>query len=163
MSASIMPNLVAPLPDPGVPLAAQDSCVLLAMCIFGEARGDIAEAKVGVGCVVRNRVGLQGRYGHGFPGVILKPYQFSSFNDNDPNHSKLLRPLDHEKPEVWDACYTAAYITYWGSQRDITDGAVFYYSKPLKAPPRKKDGTLAWGSVEHTVDLGGLSFWKELR
>lgn len=62
---------------------------------------------------------------------------------------------------VTDMGLTAAHVVYWGSQSDTTQRAVFYYSRPLKAPPTKKDGTCAWGSVEHCVDIGGLSFWRE--
>src|SRR5690349_18676751 len=97
-------DLAVQYPDPAKPLAEQDPCVLLAMCIFGEARGEEYEAKVGVGCVVRNRVGHQGKYGHGYQGVILKPYQFSCFNHGDPNAPKLLHPLEHERPEIWHQC-----------------------------------------------------------
>lgn len=149
-----------PVPDPSKAFTEQDEVVLLACCIFGEARNQSTLGKIGVACVVRNRV-LTGRFGHGYTGVILRPFQFSSFNGNDPNRAKLMEPLKHESAEVWASCYTAAYVVHAGSQPDITQGAVFYYSKPLKSPPMKKDGTCAWGSVASTVVIGGLSFWRE--
>lgn len=159
MTVQLTPPLT--LPDPHLPFEHQHPLVLLAMCIWGEARGEGMAAKIGVACVVRNRVGYQGKYGEGFSGVILKPYQFSSFNAKDPNRAKLLEPLDHDSVDVWQACLTAAHVVYWGSQSDTTHGAVFYYSRPLKAPPLKHDGTCAWGSVAHCVDIGWLSFWRE--
>lgn len=151
----------APLPDVAKAFAEQDPLVLLAICVWGESRGEPLPAKLGVACVVRNRVAT-GRYGHGYAGVILKPYQFSCFTPGDANFPKLLHPLSHGTEETWDACFTAAYTVLNGSQPDVTDGAVFYYSLPLTQPPTHKNGTVAWGSVEHAVTLGGLSFWKEL-
>ncbi len=109
----------APLPDPKKPFKEQDPRVLLAMCIFGEARGEGDEGKLAVGCVVRNRVNSEGRYGVGFPGVILKPWQFSSFNANDPNRHKLLEPLKHEPKAVWEACFAAAAAVFGEEAGDV--------------------------------------------
>lgn len=153
--------MAAPLPQLGTPLAEQDPKVLLAMAIFGESRGEIMPAKIGVGSVIRNRV-FHGGFGWGWPGVILKPYQFSSFNSNDPNSTKLMEPTKHEAPEVWEECYSAAELVFGpGKTVDTTGGAVYYYSAPLYAPPKKHDGTCAWGNVLHTVDIGGLHFYRE--
>lgn len=155
-TAAPMPSIAAtPIPDPSKPFEQQDPLTLLAMCVWGESRGVNDQAKSAVGCVVRNRVGYMGKYGHGFPGVILKPYQFSSFNANDPNRAKLLYPVKEEGQAVWDACYAAAEGVYWGRTTDPTGNAVFYYSVPLTAPPR------AWGDVAPTVVIGGLHFYRE--
>lgn len=121
-----------PLPDSALPFDEQDECVLLAICIWGEARNQSMQGKLGVACVVRNRA-LHGGYGFGYRGVILKPWQFSSFNLDDPNRGKLLNPTGHEPAEVWESCYTAAYLVRNGSP-DVTDGAVFYFSPPLTKP-----------------------------
>lgn len=155
------PTAEITLPDPTKPFTSQDPVVLLACTVWGEARGEGMDGKIAVACVVRNRVGKQGKYGWGFTGVILRPHQFSCFDAGDPNHDKLLEPLKHGTIDTWQACLTAAHVVYWGSQTDITGGACFYYSKPLTSPPRKHDGTLAWGSVAHCIDIGGLSFWRE--
>lgn len=160
MADTVLPKHT-PLPDPDKPFAAQDPLVLLAVCNWGEARGEGIEAKLGVSCVVRNRV-KTGRYGQGYAGVILKPHQFSSFTPGDPNYPKLLHPLLYEPEAIWNECYAAASAVYDGTQPDVTNGAVFYFSLPLTEPPKKKDGSCAWGRVEHTVTLDGLSFWKEL-
>lgn len=144
----------APLPDPAKPFAEQDPCVLLAMCIFGEARGECDEGKVAVGCVVRNRVNCQGAYGIGFTGVILKPWQFSSFNANDPNRHKLLEPLEYESEAVWNACFAAAAAVFQDEVDDLTEGAVFYFSPPCCEPPP------VWGDVTPTVKIGDLNFYR---
>jgi spore germination cell wall hydrolase CwlJ-like protein len=151
-----IPSLMAtPVPDPSKPFEQQDPLTLLAMCVWGEARGVNNAAKSAVACVVRNRVGYAGKYGRGFPGVILKPWQFSSFNSNDPNRAKLLYPVKEEGQRVWEACYQAAEEVYWGKTTDPTGNAVFYYSAPLTGPPT------AWGDVTWTCVIDGLHFYRE--
>lgn len=150
-----------PLPNPVLDFESQDNCVLLAMCNFGEARGEKFDAKMAQCCAVRNRVQKQPRFGVGYKGVILKPFAFSCFNHDDPNRGKLLDPrkeLDRENAplSVWDECFQAAYNIYWSYVKDLTGGAVFYYSHPIVEPPK------AWGKVEQTVTIGGLHFCKEI-
>jgi N-acetylmuramoyl-L-alanine amidase len=147
--------MLAPVPDPAKPFEAQDPCILLGMCIFGEARGESYPAKLGVGCVVRNRMLAKGKYGQDYSGVILKPWQFSSFNENDPNRAKLLAPLEHDVESVWALCYSAALAVFCGGCEDATGGAVFYHDSSLLQAPR------AWGSVQHTVRIGRLQFYRE--
>lgn len=145
-----------PLPDPNKRFFGQDPEVLLAMCIWGEARNQSYDAKVGVGCVVRNRAQRNLRYmgGSSYSGVILQPYQFSSFNANDPNRDKLLRPLMHEPQSVWAECYRAAVAVYRENCADVTGGALFYFSPPLTEAPH------AWGSVMFTAKIQDLEFYK---
>lgn len=155
------PSMPVKFPDPELDFLSQDTCVLLAMCNFGEARGETFEAKMAQCCVVRNRVQKQPRFGVGYKGVILKPFQFSCFNHDDPNRGKLLDPrkeLERENASlsVWNDCFQAAYNVYWSYIKDTTGGAVFYFSLPKTAPPK------AWGKVEHTVTIGGLHFYKEV-
>lgn len=159
MTTQLTPPLT--LPDPHLPFEHQHPLVLLSMCIWGESRGEGMAGKLGVGCVVRNRVGYQGKYGEGFSGVILKPFQFSSFNAKDLNRAKLLEPLDHDSVDVWQACLTAAHVVYWGSQSDTTQRAVFYHDVSLAGPPEKKDGSCAWGDVLKTLQIGKLVFYRE--
>lgn len=149
----------APLPDPNKTFFGQAEDVLLACCIFGEARGESLQAKIGVACVVRNRAHLNLRYmgGASFAGVILQPYQFSSFNFNDPNRGKLLRPLLHDPANVWAECYRAAVAVYHDDCADVTNGALFYFSPPLTEAPK------AWGNVSHTATIGHLQFYKPER
>ena len=144
-----------PVPNPGAAFHDLDDLTLLACCIWGESRGEGDDGKIAVGCVVRNRVNSGARYGRGWNGCILKPWQFSSFNANDPNSAKLLDPLKHGTEETWEACYRAAAKVYFGDTDDLSKGAVFYFSRPLIAPPN------AWGDVEHTADIGGLHFYRE--
>jgi N-acetylmuramoyl-L-alanine amidase len=126
-----------------------DDAHLLGLCIYREARGEGFLGKRGVGCVVRNRVEARTYFGHDYASVILKPYQFSSFNANDPNAS--VWPIDGES--VWLECLAEANDVLGGCE-DLTFGALFYYSPPLTAPPR------AWGNVIATAHIGRLDFFK---
>lgn len=126
-----------------------DDAHLLALVIWREARGESFLGKRGVGCVVRNRIDAQTYFGHDYQTVILKPYQFSSFNANDPNSTKW--PVDGD--EVWMDCLAEANEVLGGCD-DLTFGALFYYSPPLVAPPR------AWGNVSATAHIGHLEFYK---
>lgn len=142
------------LPDPLKQLFAQDPAILLAMCIWGEARGEGTAAKLGVACVVRNRVNLR-RYGSGYSGVILKPYQFSCFLENDPNRAKLLEPTKHETPAVWQECLGIADAVMRGAL-DMTQGATHYFDDSMiRNPP-------SWAAkMRPTVKFGRLNFYRE--
>jgi spore germination cell wall hydrolase CwlJ-like protein len=127
---------------------------LLLLCIWREARGETMEAKKGVAWCIRNRVMKEGRqwYGDDWTTVILKPYQFSSFNANDPNATKL--PLMSD-PSFKD-CLTAAKYAYNGMAPDPTQGATYYFDDSLAANPPKWAKTFT-----PTVKIGRLNFFKE--
>lgn len=146
-------NQLPPLPDPSKPFAAQMPIVLLAQAILGEAEGSTYDAKIAVGCVVRNRVGYQGKYGNGFSGVITKPYQFSSFNPKSPRLEVMMRPENGQ--HNWPDCYQAAEDVMYGNMSDPTSGAVFYFTRPLLAAPA------AWGEVYPTVEIDGFHFFRD--
>jgi spore germination cell wall hydrolase CwlJ-like protein len=82
------------------PFAALSDEKLLALCIYGEARGERISGKCAVGSVILNRARIGGWYGKGIKGVILKPFQFSCFLPNDPN-----APILREIALNWDAYY----------------------------------------------------------
>jgi cell wall hydrolase len=145
-----------PVPNPQLPFQRQDPIILLACCVWGESRGEIAAAKIAVACCVRNRVRRAPRFGTGWVGVLLAPWQFSSFDPQDPNRPKLLEPLEHDSVAVWQESYTVAYVVYNGSQPDVTSNACFYYGPPLAKPPA------AWGSVVPCGQFGSLHFFRDV-
>jgi cell wall hydrolase len=122
---------------------------LVALCIWREARGEMQMGKLAVGCVIRNRINANSFFGHDWRNVILKPYAFSSFNVNDPNADKW--PEDDEAD--WLDCVQAAQDVM-DDHPDVTNGALYYYSKPLTAPPH------AWGPVRAAASIGNLTLWK---
>ena len=125
---------------------------LLALTLWREARGEDYDAKVGVGCVIRNRVRMAPAQGFrsNYLGNILKPYAFSSFNHNDPNAT--LFPMSTALPSWVECCKAAEAVM--ANCGDPTSGAVFYFSPPVEYPPKE------WGNVIPTVKIGRLRFYK---
>jgi len=68
---------------------------VLALTIFGEARGEPTEGKIAVGSVILERVDHRDWDGKTIPEVCFKPWQFSCYNEHDPNYPKLLEIAEH--------------------------------------------------------------------
>src|SRR5690349_17588094 len=109
----------------------------LAVCtIWQEARGESYLGKIAVGEVIRNRMGRLYSSDGTVAGTVLRPWQFSGWESNDPNRIKSMQIRD-EDPIVKE-CMQA-----W-TQSKITShvrGAVLYCN--LKAvqsrPPWARD------------------------
>ena len=124
---------------------------LLALCIWREARGETNDAQLGVGCSIRNRVLKGGWWGSTYRSVILKPWQYSSFNEGDPNSTKFPDPND----PVGMQCTENASLVINGNCADNTNGAQSYFDRSLDSNPPKWAATMT-----HTLDLGRLHFYK---
>jgi N-acetylmuramoyl-L-alanine amidase len=123
--------------------------ILLALCNWREARGEPIESKIAQAWSVRNRVQQPRWWGHDWVTVILKPFQYSSFNLNDPNASKFPAMTDAS----WDECLQVASDVYSSVGSDPTGGATSYYDTSI-APP-------AWtSSMTKTVQIGNFIFYK---
>jgi N-acetylmuramoyl-L-alanine amidase len=70
---------------------------ILALTIYGEARGESTEGKIAVGSVILERVDHRDWDGKTIQEVCFKPWQFSCYNERDPNYGKLLNIA-----EQWD-------------------------------------------------------------
>ena len=121
--------------------------MLTALCVWREARGEHYDGKRGVFCVLRNRCRMSPAEGFRptLQENILKPKAFSSFNSDDVNHEKYPELTD----PAWLDCLAAVRDR---SDYDPTDGAVFYFSKPVTVPPE------AWGNIRVSAVIGGLTF-----
>ena len=153
-----------PLPDPSRPIAQQDLEVLLALCLFGEARGESEAAQRAVAQIILNRA----RHPHRVFGsrpeagweenlrrVILRPRQFSCFNPEDPNAPKLLRPLEHESPAVWKRCLRCARqaLAAQNEEDRLTGNSDHYFDESLQPP--------TWADpAKRTVKIGRLHFYR---
>jgi len=62
----------------------------MARTLWGEARGESEEGQVAVGHVIKNRVEKKTWYGKTIKDVCLKKWQFSCWNENDPNRIRFL-------------------------------------------------------------------------
>jgi len=94
---------------------------LLALAIYGEARGESGEGKIAVGSVILERVKRGGWWGKTVREVILKPFQFSCFLEKDPNYGKLVHISDQ-----WDEvmALNAAMNDCYGIAAGLLDGSI---------------------------------------
>ena len=110
---------------------------VLARTIYGEARGETVRGKEAVACVVMNRVKrakARGGYwwGSTVEQVCRKPWQFSCWNENDPN----LKKIEEIEPghRVFDTCLRIARRAISGSIEDMTNGATHYHTHHASPP-----------------------------
>lgn len=152
------------IPDPQGSLREQDPLVLLAMCLFGEARGESDVALRAVAQVVLNRA----RHPHPVFGsrpaagweenlrrVILRPGQFSAFDPADPNYAKLLHPHATEDAAVWARCVRCAEEALAArDQADaLTANSDHYFDDSIQPP--------SWADpAKRTAKLGRLNFYR---
>lgn len=143
------------VPDPAGRTTHQvDELTLLAMLLWGEARGESYEGKIAVAWVVRNRVAVSStrRFGSGWRGVMLRPRQFSCFLESDPNAHKLRMPLRYESALVWDECYRAAAAVFFDLVPDPVAGADHYHTTGVQP---------AWSrGVQPVATVGNHRFFR---
>jgi spore germination cell wall hydrolase CwlJ-like protein len=125
---------------------------LMALCIFGEARGEPYAGKCAVGHVILNRVKRKSWYGKTIKGVILKPYQFSCFLKADPNYLKLVE-LASSPDKIDDECLDIATGVIDGIIDNPVDGATHYHTVNIR--PAWKD------AMEYVTTIGHHLFYKE--
>lgn len=109
---------------------------VLALTLWGEARGEGYDGQVAVAWAVRNRVDdgkISSWWGEGYAGVCQKPYQFSCWNKNDPNYPYLsgLKPIPAAQ---YAQARKAALAVITGEASDPTKGATHYHATSIKAP-----------------------------
>lgn len=131
---------------------------LLTALAYGEARGESLEGSAAVMMVVRNRVLHPRWWGRSWKEVMLKPWQFSCFNANDPNREMLIEMMDDplgsaEDPEWREARFLVAGV-FNGDIQDMTKGATHYHVTDMARPPM-------WASLlTPTAVIGRHSFYK---
>lgn len=128
---------------------------LFPLCVWRESSNQGWAAWRAVAHVIKNRVK---RNNHEFGGgtyhsVILKPFAFSSFNHNDPNANRWPNTGEFAWQQIQTVCFDV-YHSLNGEVDDPTDGALFYFSFPLKEPPA------AWGRVEQALEVGNMKFYR---
>ncbi len=126
-----------------------DQTDYLARTMWGEARGEGARGMQAVGNVILNRVSRGGWYGASIKDVVLKPYQFSAWNANDPNRAKMLNATDADLRQA----RTIALQLQAGTLPDITGGAINYHATSVSPSWAKK--------MTKTVQIGNHIFYRD--
>ena len=101
----------------------------IARTAWGEARGEGATGMQAVVNVIMNRTKNGGWYGLTPKEVCLKKWQFSCWNENDPNREKLLAVTTADKN--FAKALDLATLAYNGQLPDITGGATNYHAKSI--------------------------------
>ncbi len=124
---------------------------LLARTAWGEARGDGRWGMQAVINVVMNRVNAGKWWGRTVEEVVLKPWQFSCWNENDPNRRQVLDITEDDAQ--FKQAVALAKLALNDNLPDTTDGATHYYAAYTKEP--------AWASSgQQTVQIGNHIFYK---
>jgi hypothetical protein len=130
--------------------------MILARAIFGEARGESRDGKIAVGWVIRNRAENGRWWGTDYHSVILKPQQFSAFNQGDPNRPLVENPLyrnSQQDREAWYECYQMAGQVLNNQVVDPTKRADHFYSLSIPKP--------SWADeAKFTVQIGNHKFYR---
>lgn len=122
-------------------LRHQDEDVLLAITVWGEARGQSSLGRSAVAHVVLNRMKEKNL---SVADTVLRKWQFSCFNANDPNRHKLLDPVQSEGLGAWAVCWRAAVEAMTGQSADPTFGATHYCTLALWNRPSVDASTAKW-------------------
>ncbi|MBC8337132.1 MAG: cell wall hydrolase [Alphaproteobacteria bacterium] len=130
---------------------------VLARTIYGEARGELVRGKEAVASVIMNRVRRaveRGGYWWGATPetVCLRPYQFSCWNENDPNRAKI-EGVGRDNRN-FQSCLRIARRALAGTLKDPTGGSTHYHAKSA-TPPWARNRTPA-------ADIGNHRFYNTI-
>jgi spore germination cell wall hydrolase CwlJ-like protein len=125
---------------------------------WGEARSEGAQGLQAVINVIDNRARMDlfndnkpDWWGESHAGVATQPYQFSAYNENDPNRPQLEAVTDADPLFVEAVALAAKAVA--GRLPDITGGATHYHTTTLTPP----DWTVG---AEPTAVIGNHIFYK---
>lgn len=118
---------------------------IIARTIFGEARGEHYEGQQAVCSVIFNRVKKPRWWGHDARSVCLHPFQFSSWNEGDPNRAILIALKDDEP--IYGQCLSIAAAGIAGTLLDLTNDADSY--RRIGTPARWAEGLTPVANIGH--------------
>lgn len=143
--------------DPGKTLPMNAEVELLARTLYGEARGETVRGKEAVAAVIVNRVRRaqeRGGYwwGDSLGLVCQKPWQFSCWNEGDPNLKKIIDVTP--KNRVFQSCIRIARRAARGALDDPTGGATHYHTRAANPP---------WARAKApNVEIGNHLFYSNI-
>jgi spore germination cell wall hydrolase CwlJ-like protein len=142
---------------------------VLARTVYGEARGESELGRLAVAYVACNRAEIAARYveahGRAHPlygdgsvaSACQMPWQFSCWNENDPNRAELLALdlySDAGRPSLW-----AANTAINRSAPDPSNGATAYHT--AMAPRDGIDWPPSWAEGQKVVaTIGSHVFYR---
>lgn len=140
-AAAMLGGSHLPKESPPAPIEApvnaeeQEAVRLLALTMWGEARGDGPQSMRAVGHVIMNRV-KSPRFGDTVKDVVWKRKAFSCWNENDPNRASMSNlssmPSQSLDRVRWKQAVDIAKQIMAGKSQDPTNGAMFYHTDAIK-------------------------------
>lgn len=125
---------------------------VVARTCWGEARNQGFLGMLAVGFVILNRATHPRWWGDSLVSVCLDPWQFSSWNENDPNRERLIN-VTNADPQYRIAKRAGSLIVSGSPGEDITLGADSYYATGI-APPE-------WATRSRfTIQIGAHRFYR---
>ena len=124
----------------------------LSLTIWGEARGEPIEGKLGVAAVMRNRVLEHYRGAGTFAEVCMAHAQFSAWTDEASQMNAEEDAYEHHPDPALQLCIEIARATIAGVLPDLTGGANHYYAETIPPP--------AWSVGIPAIKLGRQYFLK---
>jgi cell wall hydrolase len=126
----------------------------LTLTIWGEARGEPIEGKLGVAAVIRNRVKAHYRGAHTYVDVCTAHAQFSAWTDEATTMHQEEVALAGSAPDpTLRLCREIAIATIANILPDITKGANHYYALSINPP--------AWAATATPlITLGRQRFYN---
>ena len=132
-------------------VAWDDPQDILARTIYGEARSEGRKGMEAVACVILNRAKQPAWWGKDVCGVCLHPWQFSCWNEGDPN--RLIITGVGQSDLSFHLATAIAKNALGGWLDDPTGGADHYFNWHTKKPK--------WAEgVEPSSTIGSHAFYK---
>lgn len=130
-----------------------------ALTAYGEARSERVTGIIAVLSVIRNRSMEKAR---NRTAICLQPWQFSCWNETDPNRAELLMLASYFLNEeltpynpVLDVCVMLAARE---DLKDVTRGATHYFNPNIVRTP-----TWAYAPAEPTTVIGSHKFFRKVK
>ena len=129
----LLKPVYAPPPQPAPPVPDNSVIDTLARTLWGEARGENLAGQEAVASVILNRVAVAHRHGgaywwgHDIITVCRKPFQFSCWNADDPNRTKLEQVKGDDK--IFAQCLRIARRAVAGT---LTDRTTHYHTDTIR-------------------------------
>ncbi|MDR2158238.1 MAG: cell wall hydrolase, partial [Holosporaceae bacterium] len=127
---------------------------VLARTIYGEARGELFKfglsSLIAIGNVVANRKNKN--FAPTIGDVCTAPYQFSCWNEKDPNYEKMKNVT--KESSIFKICLEVAENILTEKWPDLTDGCDHYHERTVKP---------SWASRIAPKRIFGSHYFYELR
>lgn len=115
--------------------ASGDDIDVIAMTLWGEARGEGEQGMRAVACVIGNRTRRKWQGKIGYAAICRARWQFSCWNENDPNRNRL-EAVRRAPDSAFRLAATIASELVRGQLDDFTFGATHYFAASMRQRPK---------------------------